>query len=83
MDWNSIDWQYLGMISVLAVIVGGFSGAGTYLFVNWHRARVQRRERAALSEQARGIVQAAEAFGRFGEALKRPIPRKKDTERGA
>lgn len=51
MDWSSINWEYLGLIATLAVLVGGFVGGATYILTNWARARRDRRWSRELNDK--------------------------------
>ena len=43
MDWNSINWEYLGLVAVLAILVGGFVGGAVYLVTRQLDTRRARR----------------------------------------
>jgi hypothetical protein len=45
MDWSSINWTWIGLVAVLAILVGGFCGGATYLIVRHLEGRPSRTQR--------------------------------------
>lgn len=51
MDWSNINWEYLGLIATLSILVGGFVGGSTYFLTNWSRARRDKRWSKELNDK--------------------------------
>lgn len=51
MDWNSINWEWIGMVAVLAIMVGGFVGGAVFILTRWADARRDRRHRSELNSK--------------------------------
>lgn len=80
MDWSSVNWEYLGLIATLSILVGGFVGGSTYFLTNWSRARRDKRWGKELNDKP--LVIEEYDWMLVDGVLKR-FPRQRGTDDGA
>lgn len=51
MDWNNINWEWLGLVAVLGILVGGFAGGVVYVTTRILEARRDKRWSKELNDK--------------------------------